>query len=208
MPANGSSNGPPAAEQRASPSPATMPGRFALFGECLLAGVLTVLAALPVLTLLAALAAGCAHVRAHAVGEGETTVAAFLRRYRAAWRGSAGFSALLAGTALLITFDLVIVRAGLPGATVVLAGCVCAALLGATAALRAAAAWRPGLRWRELIGAAVRRTRTDLTGTAMAAAALVATAAGVWASAVLLLPMTGCLLLAAVVIDRRAPHAR
>ncbi|PRX96130.1 DUF624 domain-containing protein [Allonocardiopsis opalescens] len=183
-----------------------MRGRgFALFGECLFAGVLVVLAALPAVTLLPALAAGCAHVRAQVEQEGGTGTRAFWGRFRAAWPGSLPVSAAGAVIAAVLLADLAAVRAGLPGGRYVLAVCAAAAAFAAVTALRAAAAWRPGARWWELVrAAAVRGARTDLPGTLLLAAALAAAGAATWALWPLAVPMAGCLLLAAVAVERRA----
>ncbi|GAA3758059.1 hypothetical protein HDA32_001873 [Spinactinospora alkalitolerans] len=177
--------------------------RFALFGECLLAGVLAVLAALPVVTLLPALAAGCAHLRAHIEGEGSTGIADFLARFRSALPGAPGPSLAIAGAAAVLAADVLIVRAGLPGGRPVLLACVVLAAAVAVVALRAAAAWRPGARWPDLLRLAARCSRTDAAGSALLVAALAAAAVAAWALAPLALPMAGCLVLAAVVVDRR-----
>ncbi|WP_344146652.1 hypothetical protein [Streptomonospora arabica] len=178
--------------------------RAVLFGECLLTGVLTLAAGLALVTLPAALAAGSAHVRAHTDGEGGTGVADYAGRLRAAWAGSwkaglagAGLSAVLAADALIVAaFDP-------PGGAAALAGCAVAGTAAAVPLLRAAAAWRPGGAWRGALRAALARSAADPAGSALLVAALAATAAVTWAVPPALVPLAGCLLLAAVVVDKR-----
>ena len=46
--------------------------RFALFGETLLTGIIVLVASIPLVTLVPALAAGARHLRRHATGEGDS----------------------------------------------------------------------------------------------------------------------------------------
>ncbi|RCV49481.1 hypothetical protein DEF23_08510 [Marinitenerispora sediminis] len=71
--------------------------------------------------------------------------------------------------------------------------------------LRAAAAWRPGASWRRAIAHAGRCAAGAPRGSQLLAAALAAAAAGAWALPPLAVPMTGCLQLAAVAVQRRSP---
>ncbi|MFC7327362.1 hypothetical protein [Marinactinospora rubrisoli] len=180
-------------------------GGPALFGECLLAGLLTVLLALPLVTLAAACATGCHLVRTTAEREGSTRVADLLAVFRRAWPGSAVPSAAALALAGVLALDVAIVRAGLPGGTAVLAGCAVAAGAAGVVGLRAAAAWRPGIAWRRVLGHAALAAAGFRRGSLLLAAALATAAAGTWALPPLLVPLTGCLQLAAVAVQPRPP---
>ncbi|MFY1632095.1 hypothetical protein ACN27F_02225 [Solwaraspora sp. WMMB335] len=186
---------------------ATVPGgaRFAMFGETLLVGVLVLVSALPVVTLLAALAAGCAHLRAYADGTGSTRIGAYLARLWAALPGSWPWSIATVAGALLLAFDAAVVRTGqLPGAMVVAVGCAVAAVGGGAVLLRAAAGWAPGSAWPVLLrAAAIRAVRTDPGGTALLALALAGLVLVTWQLLPLVVPMAGCVVLAAVAVERR-----
>jgi hypothetical protein len=180
--------------------------RFALFAECLLAGVLIAVTALPVVTALPAFAAACAHIRAHQAGE-STTLRAYRRAFAAACRHSLGVSAALLAAGVLLIVDLWAVRAGLPGGRAVAATCALAAVGLAVVALRAAATWHPGARWPALFGAAARRAVADPSGSLLLVVALGTTLVVTWQLVVLLVPMLGCLAMAAVAVEHRAaPH--
>ncbi|WP_461001675.1 hypothetical protein [Streptomonospora sediminis] len=188
------------------PAPPRRPAvsRAALFGECLLAGVFTLAAGLALVTLPAAAAAGCAHVRAHTDGEGATGAGEFVNRLRAAWPGSWRAGAACAGLVAVLLGDMLVVAAfEVPGEAAVLAACAAAAAGAAVLGLRAAAAWRPGGHWRSAFRAAFVRSGADPVGTVLLAVALAVTAAVAWAVPPALLPLAGCLLLAAVVVDKR-----
>ncbi|MGB8938872.1 MAG: hypothetical protein WCD21_01310, partial [Streptomyces sp.] len=112
--------------------------RFGAFAECLLTGVWIALAALPLVTLPAAFAAGSRHLDRHLSQEpsGWREFTADLRAaVRRGWLvGLGGWSAL----ALLLA-DIAFVRAGLPGGTFVGAVGVLALFVLVVAGLRAAA---------------------------------------------------------------------
>ncbi|KII00394.1 hypothetical protein LP52_01960 [Streptomonospora alba] len=178
--------------------------RAALFGECVLAGMLTLAAGLALVTLPAALAAGSAQVRAHTDGEGGTAVGDFAVRLRAAWPGS--WRAGLAGAALaaVVAADVLIVAAfDPPGGAASLVGCAAAGAGAAVVGLRAAAAWRPERAWHGALRAAAARTAADPVGSGLLVAALAVTAVVTWAVPPALVALAGCLLLAAVVVDKR-----
>lgn len=177
--------------------------RFVLFGECLLAGLFTVLLALPLVTLLPALAAGCAHVRAHVDGE-TTAVRAYFARFRAALPGSVPLSlAVVAGFAV-VTVDGLLLRAAVPGGTFVAAFCGLAAVALAVVLLRAAATWSPDQRWTDLVRtAAVRAATSDPSGSLLLVMALALLVLVTWQLLPLVVPMLGCVLMAAVAVERR-----
>jgi hypothetical protein len=106
--------------------------------------VLVAVAALPVVTLPAALAAGCSGVR-RPVEHRVSGTRAFVGDLRTALRTSAPVAAGVAGGGALLGFDaLVVLRAPVPGGAAV-AVVVAAAGAGALVVLlRAAALWRSG----------------------------------------------------------------
>lgn len=176
---------------------------FALLAECLLTGAWLVLAALPVVTLPAALAAAARHIAAYVDGD-PTGWRGYWADFRAAWRGSWRTGLAVIGAGLLLALNLaVLAQEGVPGrpgfalATVIVAG------LAATVLLRAAAAWTPGERWRALFAGALEETRTDASGTGILLGGIAVLAACAWALWLLVVPMSGCLIGAAVAVRRR-----
>ncbi|NUT46483.1 MAG: hypothetical protein HOV94_04050 [Saccharothrix sp.] len=180
--------------------------RFALFGECLTAGVLVLLAALPVVTLVPALAAGCAHIKAHVDGE-TTTLRAFFARVRAGLRGGVrgGWAvsvAVVAGFAVLAV-DVVFLRTRVAGGGFVAVVCAVAGVGLAVVVLRAAALWAPGASWVALLRAAAGRAAGDFGGSMLVVMALGVLAVVTWQLPPLVVPMVGCVLMAVVAVDRR-----
>jgi uncharacterized membrane protein YesL len=176
---------------------------FALFAECLLTGVWFALAALPVVTIPAALGAAAHHLRAYTEGDA-TSWGSFWSDFRAAWRGSWRLGLLMLAAAALLGLNLlVLAQEGVPGrpgfalATFLIAG------LAATVLLRAAAAWDPGARWRPLLADAVEDLKSDLSGTGILLGGLVVLVVCAWALWLLVVPMSGCLVGAAVAVRRR-----
>jgi hypothetical protein len=176
---------------------------FALLAECLLTGVWLILAALPVVTVPAALAAASRHVAAYVDGE-STGWGGFWADFRTAWRSSWRTGLALVGAGLLLALNLlVLAQEGVPGrpgfalATFIVAG------LAVTVLLRAAAAWAPGARWRSLLAGALEETRGDASGTAILLGGVAVLVACAWALWLLVVPMSGCLVGAAVAVRRR-----
>ncbi|MFC0527054.1 DUF624 domain-containing protein [Phytohabitans kaempferiae] len=177
--------------------------RFVLFGECLLAGLLTAVLALPVVTLLPALAAGCAHIRAHVDGE-TTAVRAYFERFRAAYPGSLPLSLASAGGFAVLVVDALLLRTAVPGGAFVAAFCGIAATALSVVLLRAAATWSPGQPWRDLVRhAAVRAIASDPSGSLLMVLALALLVLITWQLLPLAVPMLGCVLMAAVAVERR-----
>ncbi|WP_367138166.1 hypothetical protein [Saccharothrix sp. HUAS TT1] len=176
--------------------------RFALFGECLTAGLLVLLAALPVVTLVPALAAGCAHIKAHVDGE-TTSLRAFFERVRAGLPGGWVVSVGVVVAFAVLAVDVVLLRDRVAGGGVVAVVCGVAAVGLAVVVLRAAAVWTPGSRWWAVLREASRRSGGDLGGSALLVMALAMVFLITWQLPPLLLPMVGCVLMAAVAVDRR-----
>ncbi|MCX4984865.1 hypothetical protein [Streptomyces sp. NBC_00572] len=178
--------------------------RFAVFAECLLVGVWIAVAALPLVTLPAALAAGAAHLRRW-TGDEETGLRYFTADLRAALRGGGWSAGLGYGTALaLVGADLAFVRAlPVPGGRAAGALAILAALWLTVTLLRAATAWRPDLRWRPLLGPAARRALRDPAGSLLVVCGLAVIAASAWFSAPLALPALGILVASTLAAERR-----
>ncbi|WP_205327450.1 DUF624 domain-containing protein [Glycomyces sp. YM15] len=176
---------------------------FALLAECLLTGAWLVLAALPVVTLPAALAASARHVAAYVDGESSGWIG-FWADFRVAWRESwrAGLAVIGAGALLGLNLA-VLAQEGVPGRPGFALATFAVAGLAVTVLLRAAAAWAPGSRWRSLFAAAMEETRGDLSGTGILLGGVAVLAACVWALWLLVVPMGGCLIGAAVAVRRR-----
>lgn len=177
--------------------------RFVLFGECLLAGLLTFALALPLVTLLPALAAGCAHILAHVDGE-TTAVRAYFERFHAALPGSFPLSLAAVAAFAVVTVDGLLLRSAVPGGAFVAAfGGIAAAALSVVL-LRAAATWSPGRSWVDLVReAAARAATSDPSGSLLLVMALALLVLVTWQLLPLAVPMIGCVLMAAVAVERR-----
>lgn len=180
--------------------------RFGAFAECLLTGVWIALAALPLVTLPAAFAAGSRHLSRHLAHEtsGWREFTADLRAaVRRGWLvGLAGWAAL----ALLLA-DIAFVRAGLPGGAFVGAVGVVAFFVLVVAGLRAAARWSPGSSWRALLTGAVRRTLRDPAGSLVIVCGFAVVAASAWFALPLAAPALGMVAAAALAVERRGAGA-
>jgi hypothetical protein len=179
-------------------------GRLALFGDCLLAGLLVALASLPVLTAYPALVAGCAVVRGRVRDDVPVGPVRFVRALCAVLRSGWHAVALPPAVLALVLADGPVLAAGVPGAAPVAVLVGLGACLAAVFGLRCAAQWRPGLRWRAVARAAAGRFSSDAGGDL-----LLGLAAGVTIGIALLVPVTGLVLggvlaLAAVAVDERA----
>ncbi len=182
-------------------------GAFALLGEVLLTGVLVTVAALPVITLPAALAAGSGHLRRHLRAE-STSVGAFVGDYLAALRGGwlIGLVAAIATGVLLLDLDLAASGALPGGAAIAVVGWVGLAAV-ALAVCLASAGWSRRTGWRHAIARTPREVRRDPVGALYLLAAVGLVGVCTWALAPLLVPALGCLVLALVATpQRRAPR--
>ncbi|WP_107489199.1 DUF624 domain-containing protein [Streptomyces sp. CB01635] len=189
--------------------------RFTLFAEVIWIGVLVTLASLPLVTWPAAMAAGCAAVR-RCVPDGPSVGTA--RRFAADWRralrggtlrGTAGLASL---AFLAADLRIAAVAGDLPGHGLLVVVCAAAGVAVVVVQLRAAAAWsEPGdagpatlangfAGWRRV---ALARSRDDLVGSVILAAAVCATAVCAWQLLLLLPLVSGVLALAAVAVERR-----
>jgi hypothetical protein len=176
---------------------------FRLLAEVLLIGVLVCLSVLPVVTVLAAAAAGATLLRELVVGEVTPTVRRFLVLFGAAARDPVG---VLAPVALVLVggLDVLAVLGGLPGGRVfgVLLAAVLAGLV--VTGLRAAASWLPENPWRGVLSAAATDTVRDWPGSIMLAVALAVVTVVVIQAPGFVVIAPGLLVLAAVAVARRA----
>jgi hypothetical protein len=177
-------------------------GGLALFADCLLVGVFTVVASVPLVTGYAALVAACATVREHVVADRSALAREYLARLLGAVR-SGPVAVIVAPLAIaaLVAVDALAIAAGVPGAgplAVVLAGCAAVAVV---VGLRAAAAWRPGHRFAPVARAAAVRAMRDPGGSALLLFAAVAAAAIVVVVPITALLIGGPLAMAAVAVD-------
>ncbi|MEV8568831.1 hypothetical protein AB0436_25165 [Streptomyces sp. NPDC051322] len=174
-----------------------MHSRFAIFAESLLTGVWLAVAALPLVTLLPAFAAGCAHLRRHLESR-PSGWREFAADVREAARSGRRFSLLWWAVIALLVFDWRVARSGLlPGGPLLIAVAALGLPAVAVAGLRTAAAWRPGRPWRLV------RT-VDLGGSLLLVGGFAAVAASAWQVPPLAVPAVGCLAAAAVALERRA----
>ncbi|MEV0309608.1 hypothetical protein [Nonomuraea fuscirosea] len=179
---------------------------FTLFADMLLAGLLTAVVSLPVVTIPAAFAAASASLRRSAEG-GHVTAGAYFGHLRArlSARGLAAGLALPVVVVVLLV-DAALVRAGLPGAGVMASALALLALGGAVVGLRATALAEPyALSARE----ALRRTAGDPRGTLLLACAVLLAALLAWSIPMLTPLLPGPLAFAATAVDlRSAPEPR
>lgn len=178
-------------------------GAFALLGEVLMTGMLIAVASLPLLTLPAALAAGCRHLRRYLRAD-DSRLALFWRDLRDALPGGLVVGAGAAVLTAVLMLDIALAGTGaLPGGDLVAVGGWIGLAVVAVAVLAAAGSWRPAGGWR----AAVRAVPRTLAGDPAGAAYLVATAGFVgvvtWMLPPVLLPALGCAALAVVAIPER-----
>lgn len=185
----------------------TLADGFGVFAECLLTGVWVALAALPLVTLPAALAAGSRHLARH-VGHEPATLRLFAADFRRAVRRGWLAGAACWAAAAVLAVDVAAARAGVPGAP--LAGAAGAAgLLGlAVVVLRAAAHWAPGASWRVLLRAAARRTVRDPVGSCLLLCGPVVVGLSGWLTLPLAAPALGVAVAAALAVERRADAPR
>ncbi|MFI2614829.1 hypothetical protein [Streptomyces sp. NPDC018584] len=177
--------------------------RFGVFAECLLTGVWVVVAAVPLVTVPAAVAAGAAHLRRHLAHE-----AGGWREFVADWRAAARRGWLVGvagwGAVALLWADLVVVRAGgLPGGAVVGVVGVLVMFAVVVAGVRAAVGWRPGASWRGLLVAAGRGTVRDPAGSLVLVCGVAVVGVSGWFAVPLAAPAVGVLVAAGVVVEGR-----
>ncbi|MEV1023310.1 hypothetical protein [Streptomyces sp. NPDC050264] len=175
---------------------------FALFADMLLVGLLTSLAALPVLTLPAAFRAATATLRGTARTGVQISARAYVGQLRAhlTARGlAAGLLPPLLLAVLLV--DAALVRGALPGAGLMGPALALLALGAAVVGLRSTARSAPH---RLSPRAALLRSAADPRGTLLLAGAVVLAALLAWSMPLLVPLLPGPLAFAATVVELRA----
>lgn len=179
--------------------------RFALFSDVLLLGLMTTVAALPVLTAPAAMSTACAALDRRVRHDETITVPGYLRALRARLRTGdllAGV-AVVAGGALLL-FNALLAGAGLPGAAVFRPALLAAGALLAVVLLRACARPESATSWREAARTAAYETVRAPRGSAVLLLAVATAAVCAWAYPPLVVLVPGPLALAARAVEHSA----
>ncbi len=191
------------ARRNGMPRTTVLGERFAVLADGLLLGVMTFVAALPLVTAFAALTAACS-VLDDAVAQQRTVrVRDYARRLGAVLRSGAGVLLVPAGAGLVLLVDAAAVVGGMPGAAAF--GAVLAVVAGGAllVGLRAAATWAPGAAWREVAAAAAAQARADVGGDVLLVGAMIVTGILVWQTPALVILTPGLLTIAAVATARR-----
>lgn len=176
---------------------------IALFGEVLFVGVLVGVAALPVVSALAAAAAGAVLVEELVTEQRTPTV----RRFAALLAGALREPVVwLAPVALLAVagLDMLALAAGLPGRQLLGPVLLAVLVFGVLTGLRGAARWRPGHGFVATLGEAAAVVPRDWPGSALLLGALVALGAVVTEAPAFLPVAPGLLVMAAVAVERRS----
>jgi hypothetical protein len=190
--------------QTTSPRPGLVQ-RLEVPGEALLVAVLLAVLCLPVVTALAAAAAGSAQLSDLVERGRRPSAAAQLRLTYAALRSHPVVWVAPLAWVVVAATDIVAMLGGLPG-TALLAPLVVAALGAALlVGLRAASRWQPGAEWPRQLSQSASRAIQDVRGTLLMVFAL-----AVGAGLVALLPaivvlVPGMLVVVAVAVARGDP---
>ncbi|MCH7230325.1 hypothetical protein L0U85_05565 [Glycomyces sp. L485] len=176
---------------------------FALFAECILTGVWFTVAALPLVTIPAALAASSRHLAGFLDGT-SSSLGDFVRDCRSAWRGGwiVGLAAVGAALALGLNLALLTIE-GVPGRSWTALLTMAIAATAASVLLRAATAWGPGASWKALFAGAADEAKEDFSGTGILLGGLLVLVVSTWALWILFVPMSGCVIGAALAVRRR-----
>ncbi|MCL3859479.1 hypothetical protein [Actinotalea sp. K2] len=177
--------------------------RFALFGEVLLVGVVVLLASLPLVTAVPAVAAGVVHLRRHLLGGADSLgdlAGDLVKAVRDLWP----VGVLLPGVLLLLGYNLWLAGTGvLPGGSAVATVNAVVATAVTVVALRTAGAWAPGQKVIPTVRAAARRTVRDPVGSLLLVVAMGMCGVLVWMLTPLLLVVGGLLVLAVLAVENR-----
>jgi hypothetical protein len=183
-------------------------GRLALFADCLIVGVCTAVAAIPLLTAYPAFVAGCAVLHDRIVEDRAVGLRGYVRRLGEVL--ASGPAGVLVPSALcgVLALDAIALAAGAPGRLPLSVLLVLAGAGGVLLGLRVAARWRPGGRWTAVVSAAAGRAVADPGGSALLVLAGGAAAAIALAVPITVLLVCGPLALAAVAVDLRPGTTR
>lgn len=197
-------------ERDRSTGPAALPRRdrppgFTLFAEMLLVGAIVTVLSLPVVTFLAALAAGAGHLRRHAALTGDP-LSRLLAEFRENLRGVWGYGVALPLLLGVLVFNvLLLATTPLPGGAVVRWVSIGLGVAVCVVALRAVGrrARDRATTWREAVRGAGAEARGDLGGSVLLAVATGLCALLVWMLPILLVVVPGMLTLAVVAVENR-----
>jgi hypothetical protein len=175
-------------------------GRFALFADCLLLGLFTALAAIPIVTAYPAFVTACTMLRDD-IPVGPRT---YLSRLRAVLAFDPFLWCVPTLALTIAAADAIAIRAGVPGAKPLAASFLLAAAAAVVVALRCAGRWQPEARWRSIVPASAREATLDLGGSALLLLAGACAVAIVVMVPVTALLVAGPLALATVAVPKRA----
>lgn len=176
---------------------------FALLAETMLVGVVVLIASIPLVTALPALAAGARHLRRHIDG-GDDSFGALLREVRLGvarlWKAGVTFPALLG----LLAFNAWFLTANpIPGGRLIATATAVLMAGVVVVALRVAATWDGEPLSTHQVKAAARRAGQDLTGSALLLAAVGTAGVLVWMLTPLAAVVGGLLAFAALSVETR-----
>lgn len=175
----------------------------AAFGEMLMVGLGITLLALPLITLIPALAAGARHLDNHLSDRSDSPRDLLIlgwQAIRSGWLfGLAGFAVI----ALLLINIALGVQGLVPGGTafVVVSGVLATGV--AVVVCRVASLWTPGSRWRDLLSSGRRLALDDPVGSLFVLAGLLVGVTIVWMLPPLVVIAPGLLAAAIVAGERR-----
>jgi hypothetical protein len=173
--------------------------RFVLFSDCLLLGVLTFLAALPLVTAFAAVTAACRLLADRVDRDAEVTVTAYGRAFVAVLRSHPGVTLVPALVVFLVAVDALALAAGAPGRPALAVALGVLAVVG----LRAAAGWAPGNAWSVVLRSAGADTVRQPGGSALLLAAVAVAIVLAWTVPLMIVLVPGVLALAPIAVGRR-----
>jgi hypothetical protein len=180
-------------------------GRFALFGEVLLTGVVVAVLAVPVLTLPAALVAGIRHLRRFTNEESSALAAAWRDARDALWGGiGVAVVAVMGAAAGLLAIGLAGADRTVVGAIMSVVGYLGLGVVG-TAVLAAAGAWTREHGWLGALRSLRDRLDADPAGAVYLFVAVGLAGVLTWQFLLLLVPCLGLVCFAVVAVQSRSP---
>ena len=178
-------------------------GPIASLADCLVVGIMVLLTFIPLVTGFAGFVAGCAILRARTAGTGSITPAAFWRELRTVLRSSIGVVLVPAALGTVLAVDLFALFAGLGANPVMWAALGVVSAIVVVLALRAAAAWRKGMRWIPTLQQSFRALGVDASGSVLLLGAAATSVALALFTPMLTIVCLGPLVLGAVAMDAR-----
>jgi uncharacterized membrane protein YesL len=175
--------------------------RLEEFADCLQIGVLVCVAAVPVVTAGPAFAAGCAVVTRWRDGESPPILPAFRKEFVRQLRGGVLFTIGVLALAAVLSLDMALLKAGVPGSRVLAAALPVISVATIIVVLRTCSVVAAHEGWRQAFRAALRLS-VNVRGSILLAAAVATAAVLVWMQPLMLLLVAGPLALAAVGTNR------